>query len=296
MWFLAIILILIQSLSDLDLFISISDLTNSLHSQCLKFTPESFFAEIYEALVCGKNLSSTIFTQDLKNLGIYHIVIVSGAHLIFLSVIIEKLLSVANFKNLKVITIPLLTIYAFTTGAEPPVIRALISILIHEYQERKKLFWNQHEVIFISVLLCLLLCDPWKTSYSLLLSYAASTVITLIDSKNSFLKNLWIYILILPFLLPLSAPSPLSFLSNMILTPIIATVLFPLSFASYFIPYLYILVDQLWKIFFMICSSISPEFQSLNPIDIPLSYLWIGAVLLNFYGIIKDKRCFHDLT
>lgn len=296
MWFMAIIWALILSLSEFDLFMSISDLTISLHTQCLKFTPESLYAEIYAALVCGKNLSSTPFAQDLKNLGIYHIIIVSGSHLVFLSVLIEKALFSLRFKKLKMFSIPILTIYALTTGAQPPVVRALVSLLVEEFQSRKKLFWNKNEVIFISLLICLALFDPWKTSYSLILSYAASVILSLTSKKNTLVKNLWIYILILPFLLPLSAPSPLSFLSNMTLAPFIGTVLFPLSFLTFVVPYFYLIVDPIWKVFLLLCSIIGSELQSLDPVVISLSYLWILAVFLNFYGIYREKRYFNDLN
>jgi ComEC/Rec2-related protein len=287
MWFVAFILVLVISVSEIDLFVGISDLTNSLHSSCLNFTPESFCPNIYAALVCGNDLGSTLLTQNLKNLGIYHVIIVSGSHLVFLSTILEIFINTSRFKFLRIAAFPILFLYSLATGFQPPVVRALISIAINIYQKKKKLFWNQQEVIFISLLICLALVDPWKKSYSLLLSYVASISVSLFSKKNSLFKNLGIYFLILPFLLPMSAPSPLSFLSNMFLSPLIGVVLFPLSFMSYIIPNFYILVDPLWRLFIYICSLLGPEMQSLDKISVSLVVLWMLAIVINFYGIFK---------
>jgi competence protein ComEC len=262
--------------------------------QCLKLTPESLYAQIYSALICGKNLSATPLTQNLKNLGIYHVIIVSGSHLIFLSVLIEKIFFSPRLEKLKLISFPLLLFYALATGAQPPVIRALVSIVMDKIQKKNKLFWNQNEVTFVSLLICLTLFDPWKSSYSLLLSYVASVILSLASKKNQLLKNIWIYILILPFLLPLAAPHPLSFLSNMILSPILGAVLFPLSFVAFLVPHFNLLIDPLWKVFLFVCGVLGSELQSLDAVAVPLSTLWIIALILNFFGIYREKKYFYD--
>lgn len=289
MWFIAFILVLTVSVSEYDLFVGISNYIRALNSYCLKFTPDSFYSDIYSALICGNNLSSTSFTQNLKNLGIYHVIVVSGSHLIFFSLVVEKIFYAPKMSKLKFIILPILATYALMTGGEPPVIRALLSIWIDSFQKREKLFWNQNEVIFISVLLCLALFDPWENSYSLVLSFIASVSLSIVSSKSLVKKNALLYILILPFLLPLSAPNPLSFLSNMILSPIIGVGLFPLSFLAYIFPYFYHVVDFLWAIFLSLCNLLGPELQSLDPYPIPLSILWILAFLINLYGIKKSN-------
>jgi ComEC/Rec2-related protein len=294
MWLLALILILIIFMTDFDLFVGISNLTNILHVQCLNLTPESLYSNIYAALVCGKALDGLELAQNFKNLGIYHVIIVSGSHLIFLSSIIEFLTlgkSGEKFgKKLRYAAFPILFIYSLATGFQPPVVRAFISIVINAFQQKKKLFWNQNEVVFISLLICLAFFDPWKDSYSLLLSYVASVSLSLSSKSNSLKKHFIIYCLILPFLLPMSAPSPLSFLSNFLLAPFIGAILFPLSFIAYIVPYFYVLVDYVWTGFLYVCSVAGPEMQSLEKVPISLLILWIFAILLNFCGIFKDKR------
>jgi ComEC/Rec2-related protein len=289
MWLMTFILILIISVSDLDLFIGISDLTNTLHTQCLNITPETLYSNIYAALVCGEALDSSPLTQNLKNLGIYHVIIVSGSHLIFLSSMLEILFGRFSSK-LRYAAFPILFIYSLATGFQPPVVRALVSILINAFQQQKKLFWNQNEVIFISLLTCFALVSPWKNSYSLLLSYVASVSLSLTSKNNSITKHFLIYCLLFVFLLPMAAPSPLSFLSNLLLAPVIGVILFPLSFLAYLIPRFYLLVDPLWKIFLYLCSAAGAELQSLDKFPISLFTLWILAISMNFYGIFKDKR------
>lgn len=292
MWPLSILLLLIINLSEYDLFISISDLTKSLNQLCLNFTPKSIYSNIYEALICGKRLSSHELTHNLKNIGIYHVMIVSGSHLVFLSLIIENLFKFKAFQKLKVASFLILITYSLATGSQAPVMRALISIIIGEIQSRKKLFWSDFDVTFISLLVALALFDPWIKSYSLLLSYAASLALNLASKKNFFIKNLYIYFLILPFLIPLSAPHLLSFLSNMTLTPFIGTVLFPLSFLSFFIPFFYKFVDPIWSLTLTFCYWIGPMLDSMTRIEIPIRYLWVLAIAFNLYGIVKSKRCY----
>lgn len=285
-----IILGLIIGISEFDLFVRISDLTMLLHNQCLKFTPESFIPEIYASLVCGKKLPTSELSQNLKNLGIYHVIIVSGSHLIFLSLLVEKIFTSTRLSKLKFFTLPLLIVYALATGAEPPVVRALFSIIIDTLQKKRKLFWNQNEVIFISLLVSLALFDPWRKSYSLLLSYVASVALSLTAKKQHLLKNLGIYFLIFPFLLPLSAPSPVSFITNMLLAPLVGFVLFPLSFLAFIIPYFYLLVDPFWKAFLFLCSVVGPELSPLEKVSYSISYMWMMAIFLNLYGIYREKR------
>jgi len=212
MWFITVILGLIISTSEVDLFVGISNLIKSLNSQCLNFTPDSLNRDVYSALICGNKLSAHEFSQNLKNLGIYHVIIVSGSHLIFLSILVEKFFSTTRFRKLKFVTLPLLITYALATGAEPPVVRALLGLVIDSYQRKMKLFWNQNEVILISVIISLVLFDPWKKSYSLILSYIASVALSLSKNKNLIYKNIKIFAFIMPFLLPLSAPPPFSFI------------------------------------------------------------------------------------
>lgn len=294
MWLFAIILALTIWISDYDLFVSIYDLTNILHSACLRFTPESTYSNMYAALVCGKPLLDADFSQSLKNLGIFHIMIVSGSHLVFLSSLIENLFNRPKFEKLKAIALPILITYSLCTNAQPPVIRAVISISIDLIQRKKKLFWNHSEVILISTLICLSISNPWENSYSLLLSYAAAVAMDLSKTKNSLLKNTIIYILILPFLLPMNAPHPLSILSNMTLAPLIGTIYFPLSFVAYLIPYSYKLIDPLWKTLIETCNLLGSELQSLEQMPVALPILWCIVFTFNFYGITKNKKGFYD--
>lgn len=295
MWFTALVLVLVINISEVDLLIGISDLVKSLHLQCLKFTPASLYHHTYSALVCGSNLRGGEFQQNLKNLGIYHMMIISGSHLVFISMIIELFFNLPifakeNLKGFKAAAFTLIIIYSLATGFEAPVVRALLGMGLNSLQQRKKLFWSQNEVIFISVLVCLAFFAPWRNSYSLLLSFVASISLNLCSRNGSLLKNIKIYFLILPFLLPLAAPGFFSILSNMVLSPIIGFVLFPLSFLSYVIPYFYFAVDPLWKYFLYICNLIGPEMQTWEKLVIAMPLMWVMALIMNFYGIFKDKE------
>ncbi len=286
----AVILILVISLSEFDLFVGISDWISNLNQLCLSFTPSSAYAEIYSALICGNPTISAGLSQIFKNLGIYHAIIVSGSHLVFLSLLIEKLFYSHRLENFRIAALPVLLFYSLATGAEPPVIRAFIGIILNIIQKKKKLFWSQSEVVFLSLLLCLLLSSSWKNSYSLLLSYVASLSLTLVHEQQFLKRNAYIYLIIFPFLLPLCPPHPMSIITNAILSPLIGIVLFPLSFVSFLVPYCYYFTDFLWKIFLMICELFGSELETLPAIRFSIFYLWAIAVLLNFYGVTREKK------
>ncbi len=219
-------------------------------------------------------------------------IIVSGSHLIFLSLIIEKSVAALKWNWLSIAVLPLLSFYSLVTGCEAPVTRALFSIGIRQFQGKQKLFWSESEITFISLLMCFFLFSPWTESYSLLLSYVASVSLTLTSRSAHIAKHTMIYVILLPFLLPLAAPHPLSIFSNMTLAPFIGAVLFPASFVSFILPPLTSITDLLWGWMLGLCQFFGNELSNLPRSKFSIHSLWTLGILLNFYGIYSEKRKF----
>jgi hypothetical protein len=162
------------------------------HDLCLRFFENSHERPVHQALVCGKSLShlnpyeSTLKTTSIA-VGIYHVLVVSGAHLTFL----EKTLG--RLKTPRWIIRLILFLFAMMAHWDPPVVRALFESLIRSHSQRG---WLN---IFLSYLFSLALHPQWIHSGSLHLSIAARSALELPVAgslKQAFLASLFLWPLI----------------------------------------------------------------------------------------------------
>jgi len=164
MWFILILLILSPFLSTQLPFENVIEWTRFLHEWCLNHIPLSMDIknkEIQEALMCGKSLPFGSLRSLFTQAGMIHLMVVSGAHLMFL----EKSLSLFPLgKYKRFFIIGLLTFYSFCTQMNPPVFRALVSIFLNEFSKKFQLHWDSFSRILISGLICLIINPEWITS------------------------------------------------------------------------------------------------------------------------------------
>jgi predicted membrane metal-binding protein len=242
MFLLLAILLLGLQLQWTDLHNFSAQFTEVFHLECVRLAPDSPWRELYEATVCGKNLREPEFLGYLKKFGLLHLIVVSGAHLLFL----EKLVHSVGLRA-KTFVYPLLILFSLVTLLQPPITRALIAIFLGDLNVRFRLFWHPVQIIFFSGILCWLLFPSWIHSFSFLLSWSCSLILCLVSGYASWKKHLAIYFFMCFFLLPLQTPHPLSILLNMFLAPVIGLCLFPASLLAFAIPSATSLVDPLWS-------------------------------------------------
>ena len=101
---------------------------------CLLHAPSSPWEEYYRAVVCGVSLEPSIEKSLLVDLGLIHIIVVSGSHLVFLSRILKEGMKLSWG------TFIFLLIFVAMTGMEPPVVRAFVSLTLSLLVKRFKLF------------------------------------------------------------------------------------------------------------------------------------------------------------
>ena len=135
--------------------------TQLIHSQ--KEPIENQLTILYSAFICGERLPEGEIKKTFIALGIIHLMVISGAHLIFLERI-WNLLPVFRFKN--IILALFLLIYSMSAGLNPPILRALFSLLLTRMNKELKLFWSPYVRVHISGLLCLLCQSAWFHSLS----------------------------------------------------------------------------------------------------------------------------------
>ena len=230
-----------------------------MHEWCLQQVEagpitEQQFTSLYSALLCGERLPEGKMKQTLVAFGMIHLMVISGAHLIFL----EKtwnLLPPFQLKNF-LLTFFLLT-YSISAGLNPPVLRALFSLLLSRINKELKLFWSPYLRVHISGLLCLLCQNSWFDSLSLQLSWIAS--IGMSNPRLSRLKSCALtFILILPIVNQWGNSHPLSIILNWVVTPLISCLFLPLSLLTLPFPFLRPLTDQLWGLFLHTLNSLRP--------------------------------------
>ena len=246
-----------------------------LHEWCLqKVQTEGQWTSIYSALLCGEKLPDGEIKKTFIVLGIIHLMVISGAHLIFL----EKtwnLLPAFRFK--KILLVIFLLTYSMSAGLNPPVLRALFSLLLVRINQKLKLFWSPYLRVQISGLLCLLCQSLWLHSVSLQLSWIASMGMS--NHRFSTLQSCSLtFILILPIISHWGGVHPLSIIINWLITPLASCLLLPLSLLIIPFPFLRPFTDWLWTGFIHIMNLLRPLMENKG-IELPWAFssfqIWI---------------------
>ena len=275
-------------------------LSEELHGLCLqKLNFESRFSDIYKALVCGKRLPfggsiRDLFTQG----GLIHLTVISGAHLFFLERFWKKLPLPFFIKTYGLFVV--LILYAFAGNMQAPVARALFAFYLFQLSVSFKLFWDSSFINLLSGLLCLLYKASWANSFSLQLSLLACFLQNV--SKHSLKKGFFIYLFLLPLINRWGALHPFSVFIHWAFAPLVGSFLFPLSFLSPFIPWLYGVSDFLWGLSLKLLRRLSffPSKTPLMGFFIPKDWVWlyIGTVcfLIFFVRFFRNKSLLYRRT
>lgn len=254
---LTLIILCVNPFSSLSL---IEPTSQFLHNWCLQQvqTGQGELTDLYSALLCGKRLPESEIKKTFISLGLLHLMVISGAHLIFM----EKtwnLLPSFRFKN--ILLVLFLLIYSMGTGLNPPILRALFSLLLARINKNLKLFWSPYIRVQISGLLCLLCQGSWFHSLSLQLSWIAS-----MGMSNHQLSRLHscilTFVLILPIVSQWGGLHPLSIVANWLITPFISCLLLPFSLLTIPFPFLRLFTDKIWEQFIQIMNLLKPLMEN----------------------------------
>lgn len=278
--------VLLWNLTNLNVLNYVASSTHWIHTLCQTYAPLSEFREFYSAIVCGSSLTSPKASLLLRKSGLLHLIVVSGSHLVFLSILLYHLAPKKTphwFKHL------MLGFYVLVTGLQPPVLRAFITQSLFSLNNRFKLFTGGHQIIWSAGLVCILLSPTILVSYSFLLSWGASLALCLTHQQNGVTKHMNIYFVMLPLLLPLAAPHPISILFNSVMAPFLAFLLFPMSLLSFVLPFLTIITDPIWEFLFKTLETTTQSFTFFPQFAVHKKWLWIYVWTLNIWGIYKNR-------
>ncbi|MFH0979760.1 MAG: ComEC/Rec2 family competence protein [Candidatus Roizmanbacteria bacterium] len=187
-------------------------------------------ASLLNGIIFGVNLKTTkIFYQQLKIVGLLHIVVLSGMNITILAVIIGSLTSFFGKQTSILITILTIILFILFVGPQAPIVRAgfmglltLVAILTG----RKNLVLYS---LFLSIIFIAIVFPRWLTTISLFLSYGATLGIIFFGqttSKNQLWKELKVSLAAQLFTTPIifvyfKQISLIAPLSNVLVAPII---------------------------------------------------------------------------
>ena len=242
---------------------------------CSALMAEGPYRSLTNALVCGVPLPSGEHRQVFLDVGLIHLLVVSGAHLIFLDRMIPR-----RFSGLRLVVILL---YMWLTGFGAPVVRAGLRVLIDRLLRGERFTALQREVLIV-VMICGFVPE-WLWSRSYLMSWLCALALALpspFPRLPNFSLSLKCYVLLFPFCMS----SPFTVLINTLLAPVIAFILFPLNLAALIFPGLTVFTDLIWRSLLLMLSYL-PE---ATPPDVYLSTeaLMITPWLLHLILLIGE--------
>ena len=226
-----------------------------------------------------KDISKVLILNEKSNfnkikyrqLGISHLISISGLHISIMFMILSKI----KLKNTIILSI--LTFYTLVIGHNPPITRAYLMLgltLVFKNIDIRKSY-------LISLVLNLLINPYQIISISFIFTYLSLFAILFLNIKNVMLKSLMIQIFLLPInIYFFKTANLLSFIFNLILIPIYS-IFINLIFIIYLIPNK--LLIELVNMYYISLKYIIDYFYYYNIFEIKLN---ISIIFSLIYYII----------
>lgn len=192
-----------------------------------KFCVESLeslskFDNLHKKIICSYDQTPTsseneqIIFELFKNLGLVHLLVASGTHLVIIQKGVQKIL--IQFTKSKLPTYIFLSLFILCSNFNCPVTRSYCQFVITIESQKKSMGWSNIHMIFISSFVYIGLFPTNLFSLSFWLSLSASLCLSLF-SKNTTLLAIGFYFGLLPFIFDFNWPSFSSIFVNVFITP-----------------------------------------------------------------------------
>lgn len=215
-----------------------ADFTRPFHRTCLNIGPprlensDDSDRAMIRSLICGERMKLSFDDQrPWRYLGLVHLLVVSGGHLLILASVIELL----GFKRYGALYWLSLISFALMNNLDPPVLRSLIGLWLTPRLRRRG--WRSSETLVLTAWMCAPFLASFQELGSLLMSFSAALAIRFVnDNRAEFAhQKIWIEIatqvtiwwLMLPTLARLSIVHPIASLTNIVLAPLLGWILVP---------------------------------------------------------------------
>ncbi|MCI5677313.1 MAG: DNA internalization-related competence protein ComEC/Rec2 [Candidatus Faecisoma sp.] len=178
-----------------------------------------------------------------RNIGISHLLAISGTHITLLSSLLLKLLNKLNKKtSFKIVTI-FLCFYAFLTSFTPSILRAVLMFILININKIYKLKIKSNYIL-ITIACLLLLYNPFYIyNIGFIFSFTISYFLIILSSDdNNYFKKIFKTSLIASLVsIPILSNNFFQInifttLFNLVFVPFVSYILFPFSLVTFIIP------------------------------------------------------------
>lgn len=225
-------------------------ISTPFHTSCLKFVPNSKQKSEIQSLVCGSSLKNLTGENGWKNLGLIHILVVSGGHLLILSALLShafhshlafRIFGASLPRVRSFVSTFVLLLFALANRLEPPVLRAFLEWKLGPAFLTRG--WRKPEIALMTTWIALPFSSESRDLLSLALSFFASIAIHAVPrfgTRPGFLRRglqalslqITIWWLMLPWIFAMGLPHPVSTLTGILLAPLLGATLIPLAMTT----------------------------------------------------------------
>ena len=243
-----------------------------------------------------KSLLESDIYNSFKNLGIAHLIAISGMHISIFVSILRFLLKYVKQSIENIIIILFLLFYAFIVGFTPSVMRVVICFILDFINKKHNLDINKIKILMLSSFLLIIL-NPFII-YNLGFIYSYLTSFGIVLSHKFHSKKYWKNIIIITFFatlftLPVNINlnyeiNFLSILTNVIMVPFISFVIYPLALLTFLccflLPLFNLFTNIMEKIIYLAnqISVFTINIPRINMVFIIIYYLLL--ILFVYYG------------
>ncbi len=226
-----------------------------------------------------------------KNIGIIHLLSISGSYIAILIFIMNKII-----KNKKIISLLLIS-YIFFTNFQISILRTVICYILFLINKKYKLGINKETIIVLLASLLLLINPFYLYDIGFLLSFLISFGLVhfgyLLEKKNYIKKSLIVSLISLFISLPIIINTYysinfLSILFNLIYIPFSCFILYPLSLLTFLFP----MFDYLLTVLINLFENISLFFNRINYFTLSFSKIPFIFYVIYYFFIFKKSNKF----
>lgn len=212
-------------------------------------------------------LEDNIYTS-YQNIGVAHLLAISGMHIAVLIKILKKLFKYIPVNISNILIIIILIYYLYIVNYSVSVIRVILFFIINLINKQYNLELNNIKILLLTCFILLIYNPFYIYNLSFKYSFLASLGVILSSKYNSnnYIKNLLIIslftlLLTLPITINLNYEINLIlFISNLILIPLVTFIIFPLSLCTLIFPFIiniYVFITSIMEYIVNILSSIN---------------------------------------
>lgn len=253
----------------------------------------------FNSLILAKSISDESLADNIQTLGISYMFVVSGFHISFMVLIIEKILKLFIKKNdlvIDIISISIIFIYSILTGFPIGILRAFLMLIVRKLNKRCNLLLTNLDIVSITFIISIFI-NPlfifqaaFKYSFITTLFIILSSSLIKTNNKvlNAYLTTILCFISSLPLTINLNYS--INFLS-IIISPILLTfltyIIMPISYILLLIPDSISIFKDILSLYTTLINKLSQfdsliiKVKELNPIFIVIFYVLLFIVLIS---------------